>query len=94
GLVDVFVVGRRTAGPLCDYSFMPASSTLLLRLNANEIQRADWLVQVDFALVVELDIGASKTDNLLARRRRVHLLQNQNRIVSGGVQAHDFARTI
>ena len=33
-------------------------------LHTNEIPRADPLVQVDYARVVDLDVGAGKSDNL------------------------------
>jgi hypothetical protein len=58
GFVRCFLmVGCRAAGLLCDFSLVSVSSP-------HSIQRADPMLQVDYVLVVEWDIRASKTDNL------------------------------
>src|SRR5215472_15343573 len=53
-----FFVWTDTARLLCGFSFVSVSSP-------HSIQRADPTVQVDYVLVVEWDIRASKTDNLV-----------------------------
>jgi len=89
GLVrGLFVVGCRTARLLCDFSFVSVSSP-------DSIQRADPVVQVDYVLVVEYDIRASKTDNLFCPSpRRVPFAAEPDHIVRVGVRLapppHDF----
>src|SRR5215831_11528622 len=58
GSRPTFFVWTDTARLLCGFSFVSVSSP-------HSIQRADPTVQVDYVLVVEWDIRASKTDNLV-----------------------------
>lgn len=69
---------------------------LFLRLHTNEIPRTDPLAQVDDVRVVDLDIGASKSDNLrdrsasLARHVGIHVdVQNIIRAHAGQREASD-----
>jgi hypothetical protein len=65
-----------------------AKSRLLwyLHLHTNEVPRTDTLVQIGYVRVVDLDIGASKLDNLRDQSGQYFGARRQNSSLQRGVR--------
>ena len=88
----------RTSGSRATFFCRPPRGRIAVRLflasvsSPHSKQRADPMVQVDYVLIVEKDIRASKTDNLFCSVAAGYgLLQNQNRIVRVGGSIRSLA---